>query len=152
MHAGAAKRMVLWKCLQLPLIPFFPHSTHSLFWRHSHKTYNTPFTSIADVPRERTALKNSHRWCCTPSASVTSQTAPHCSPHLAQPSPEARLSPLVIWGRRSPKGLFSSASLWVCLQAVPRPSRHQHHTLLAVISGPISGLLYLSYLCCQLLL
>lgn len=159
--------MLLWKCLQLSLCVFFSSSLPPSF---THRTLPILKTFTHNIqhsihlpnrcPQRKTALKNSHRWCYTPPASVTSQTAPHCSPHLTQPTPEACLTPLVLGGTRFPKRPLllllqrHSRCVYRSITALPVPSRHQHHTLLALISGPLYllDLLNLSYLCCQLLL
>lgn len=67
-------------------------------------------------PQRKTALKNSHRWCSNPQTSVTSQTAPHCSPHLTQPTPEVCLTHLVLGVIPFPKGLLLCVIYFLCLQ------------------------------------
>lgn len=95
----------------------------SLFWRHSHITYNTAFTSLTDVPRGKTALKNSHRWCYTPPASVTSQTVLH------SPSPPQRPVSLIWFFEVDGfQQASSSASFQPCLQI--------HNCLISVQSTP----------------
>lgn len=84
-HASSlSQRMLLWKCLQLSLIFFFFFfSSLFSFPPHTH-THTLPilktFTHNIEhnihlhnrCPQRKTALKNSHRWCYTPPASVTS--------------------------------------------------------------------------------
>lgn len=103
-------------------------------------------------PQRKTALKNSHRWCYTPPASVTSQTAPHrtahpTSPHPTQPTPRG-LSPSSGSLRQAffQKGLLLLLLLLLLhhyrcvyrfIAALSVLSRHQHRTLLALNSGPL---------------
>lgn len=118
-HAG----LLLWMCLQLSLTPHPQSPPPSLFWRHSHITYNTAFTSLTDVPRGKTALKNSHRWCYTPPASVTSQTVLH------SPSPPQRPVSLIWFSEVDGfQQASSSASFQPCLQI--------HNCLISVQSTP----------------
>lgn len=101
--------------------------------------------------KTHTALKNSYRWCYTPPASVTSQTAPHrttplAPPPLTQPTPEARLTHLVLPGwtvfflRHSRCVYRFITASPVSAQSTPAP-----HT------ACLNFFFYLLYLCCQLI-
>lgn len=86
-----------------------PTHTHRILNTFTRKC-NAKFSSLADVPWWKTAPKNSHRWCCTPPASVTSPP-PHPSPPVSYSSGSQRSALAHRWGsgpagRRFPRCLL----------------------------------------------
>lgn len=112
--------MLLPKCLQRS----HKHQTSPpSFFRDFH-TYIAALDSPQQMSPEKPALKNSHRWCYSPPAAVTSETAPRLS---------------------HPRGLSYSSGHWcetrqldrslhpclqICYSLIAMPSQHQHHLCL----------------------
>ncbi|KAF6729273.1 hypothetical protein FQA47_020906 [Oryzias melastigma] len=98
-------------------------SQQPLTFLKTHNTQRSPL--LTDVPGGKKALKNSHRWCYTPPASVTSQTVPHAA------CPPRTPVPLICFleAGGSPKTHLSPSFHADVYRSAPSVSgQHQHHT------------------------